>query len=157
MAIFVLLAANPTQAQLFGKRPFILVGQQQPAQLNHNTDHRWFQKGVADYASDQKTIDQLKNKWKPNLQIIAFGGSWCPDTHREMPGFFKVLQDANIPEEAVELYFLDRSFDSGTDLEEKYQVTSVPTFVVLRSGKEIGRIKHKAKKPAEEMLLNIIE
>ena len=75
-----------------------------------------------------------------DLHFIVIGGTWCGDTKRELPKFFKTISQAHIPEANVVLYGVDRSKRGDGGFAEKYNVTSVPTFIVFSEGKEIGRI-----------------
>lgn len=72
--------------------------------------------------------------------MLVFLGTWCSDTKRELPRFFKSMDQAGLPEPQVTLIGLDRSKKDTEGLTEKWQIEFVPTFIFIRNGRELGRI-----------------
>ena len=77
---------------------------------------------------------------KNNISFLIFAGSWCPDSRSELPKIIELFKEANLNESKYELLGVDRmKFEpSGKYLE--YKIERVPTLIVLKDGKEIGRI-----------------
>ena len=48
-------------------------------------------------------------EWKTGYTLRCFIGVWCHDTKREMPRLLKVLNDANVPEESIEVFLLSKT------------------------------------------------
>lgn len=108
------------------------------------------------YKADTRKITALTTTLKDD-ELIVFLGTWCEDSHRLIPELLRVLQDTGYPLEAVQMYALDRA-KTGKDGEEKeYNITNVPTIIVLRDGEEIGRITETVHKSIESDLLRILE
>ena len=63
---------------------------------------------------------------------------------------------AGIPAERVRLHGLDRAMKSPDGLAAGYQIVRVPTFIVLRGGKEEGRIVERPIGTLEGDLLTIL-
>lgn len=130
----------------------IKTGKADPNQIQ--TDFKWFEKGYRDYHPDETAIARLKAKL-PAYRILIFAGTWCPDTQRILPGFYKAIDEAGYPRENTSLYLLDKKRHSAERLEEKYQVHSVPSFIILKNGEETGRIVENPKAGIEADLAEL--
>ncbi|MGZ5244230.1 MAG: hypothetical protein ACXWW0_10050, partial [Bacteroidia bacterium] len=47
------------------------------------------------YQPDVNAIDKLRKENK-NLSFVVFGGSWCSDTKKALPKFYKVVEESGI-------------------------------------------------------------
>lgn len=90
------------------------------------------------------------------VSVIAFLGTWCPDSRREIPRFLKIADLAGIAADSVTLYGLDRSKKSPNGLTEQYQIKRIPTFIFLKSGQEVGRITEFPETTLEGDILAIL-
>ena len=110
------------------------------------------------YAPQQKIIQQLKTL-QPELKVIIFLGTWCPDSKREVPRFFKILDQADLTSRFdIEMWAVDRKKQLPNDLAQQYGIEYVPTFIFLKNGKEIGRIIESPESLyLEQDILNILK
>jgi thiol-disulfide isomerase/thioredoxin len=98
------------------------------------------------YAANQKNFvpnaDAVKafSDNKESIHILAFGGTWCDDTKSLLPKFYAMTDAAGFPDDKITLIGVDRSKKTLHKLAEAFQVINVPTFIVLKNGKEIGRV-----------------
>jgi hypothetical protein len=129
------------------------TGKADPDQIQ--TDFKWFENGYRDYHPDETAIAKLRTRL-PLYRIIIFAGTWCPDTQRILPGFYKAIDEAGYPREHTTLYLLDKKMRSAEKLEEKYHVHSVPTFIILKNEEEAGRIVENPKANIETDFANIV-
>lgn len=137
-----LILIGPTTRVVFDKAPY----------------SAWFHPGYQRYQPNPEVIKQLRQYLlvPGELSIVAYMGSWCEDSQREVPHFFKVLDLAGYPLNKLQIISL-REDKTGPNGEEKtYNVVSVPTFLVLKDGKEMGRIVEMPLKTIEADLLQII-
>ena len=67
-------------------------------------------------------------------------GTWCEDSHREVPRLFKILEAANYPENRVTMIAVNRKKEAPSGEEGPFNIQKVPTIIVQKYGKEIGRI-----------------
>jgi hypothetical protein len=89
----------------------------------------------------------------PGATVRVFYGAWCSDSRRELLRFFKALDLAGgAPPFAIEYISVDRSKSAPGGLTDGANLKYVPTFVVLREGKEIGRIVESAPSGIERDL-----
>ncbi|MBO9699508.1 MAG: thioredoxin family protein [Sporocytophaga sp.] len=116
----------------------------------------WFSEGYKVYKPDSTVIKAISDKGS-KLTFIVFGGTWCGDTKRELPRFYKVTDQANIKSERITLYLLNHDKKSPEKLEKKYKIHSIPTFIIFVNGKEAGRIVESPNNTLEKDLLDIID
>ena len=83
------------------------------------------------------SIFQLEKK---RFTLVVFGGTWCEDTQNLLPKFYQLIDSSGYPEKQITLIAVDRQKKTIDNLQERYKVTNVPTFIVLQDGKEVGRV-----------------
>jgi thiol-disulfide isomerase/thioredoxin len=115
----------------------------------------WFNSGYKFYSPDELIIAELK-KLNIKCKITIVMGTWCSDSRREVPKFYKILDELNYPEESLTLINVDRNKDGIDSDISSLNIELVPTFIVYRDGKEIGRIIETPEETLEKDLLNII-
>lgn len=98
-------------------------------------------------------------KIKPLLKKIRFHitmGSWCGDSQQQIPRFIKLLDKLNYKTKKIDILAIDhffkaKNFEKGTN-----KIERVPTIIVYRKGKEIGRIVETPVETLEKDLLKIL-
>ena len=115
----------------------------------------WFNDFYSYYETDKDIIDQLKPYLK-DLQIKAFMGTWCGDSKRETPHFYKILELANFNFNKLELITVNRSKRTPDNLQEGLDIIKVPTFIFYKDGKEIGRFVERVRESLEKDMLKIV-
>lgn len=91
-----------------------------------------------------------------SLEVFAVFGSWCDDSLEQVPRFMKILDRLGVPGEKVHWIAVDRSKQDPDGLTAGMAVERVPTFIVFRSGREIGRIVETPRKTLEQDLREIL-
>ena len=102
----------------------------------------WKELRAQDYTPDAAQVSTIAAHVQ-GVQMLAIVGTWCGDSKREVPRFFKIADQAKFPLSAVTLVAVDRSKKDTEGLTEKHAITRVPTFVFFRGGQEIGRVTEK--------------
>jgi thiol-disulfide isomerase/thioredoxin len=98
------------------------------------------------FAANQKNFvpnaDAVKafSEHKESIHILAFGGTWCDDTKSLFPKLLALTDAAGFPDNKITMIGVDRSKKTLHHLAEAFRVDNVPTFIVLKNGKEIGRV-----------------
>ncbi|WMJ74193.1 thioredoxin family protein [Cytophagaceae bacterium ABcell3] len=115
----------------------------------------WYELGYENYRPKKRVVNDLGNDLN-QFQVLIFGGTWCPDTQKLLPHFYKVLHDAGYPLDDVSLYLLDFDKSSPEGEEENYAIKYIPTLVLMKDGEEVGRIVERVKKSVEVDLREII-
>ena len=115
-------------------------------------------------------FDLYTNRYKPNTSAIeelnlvqdsvlvdVFMGTWCHDSKREVPAFFKVMESIDNSKISAQYTALEYRRSGPMDVINKNDIKRTPTFIVYKNGKEIGRIIEEVHKSIEEDLLEIIK
>ncbi len=117
----------------------------------------WFEKGYSDYSPDEEVVNRLKDvSLYKGVNIKVIFGTWCSDSRREIPRFFKIVDEANIPESIINLTAVDTKKTSRNTNLDGIDFTRIPTFIFYKNGKEIGRIVESTKESLEKDMLNIL-
>jgi len=70
----------------------------------------------------------------------------------------KILEALNYPEAKLQMIAVNRKYEAPGGEESKYNIQRVPTIIVSRYGKEVGRIvEHPATGYLERDLLDILK
>ncbi|PHJ19634.1 thioredoxin-like protein tlp1 [Cystoisospora suis] len=72
----------------------------------------------------------------PKLKIVQFSASWCFPCKQISPVVEK--WSGKIPSEEVQFFHVD--IDECQDLAEEYDISSVPTFLFFKDGKQIKQV-----------------
>ncbi len=118
----------------------MLLGTQLKDQLLKAPYADWYIKEHNEYAVDQKAISELKKDKINSYNITVFMGTWCEDSHRDVPRLMKILEEVNYPDSKITLIAVNRKKESPSGEESIYNIQKVPTVIVEKYGKEIGRI-----------------
>lgn len=118
----------------------MLLGNQLKDQFLKAPYADWYVKEHDEYALDQKAIGELKKDKINSYSIIVFMGTWCEDSHRDFPRLMKILEEVKYPESKLTIIAVNRKKESPTGDEGRYNVQKVPTIIVEKYGKEVGRI-----------------
>lgn len=136
-----------------------LTGKINFQKLNTAPYHTWFSKNYEDYTPNEDITANIKT----NLQtytIKAFLGTWCGDSKREVPKFYKVLNASNFPLNRLTTIAVasdrDHYKQSIGGEHEGLNIHKVPTFIFYKDGKEVNRIVESPKKTIEEDISDIL-
>ncbi|MDQ1096203.1 MULTISPECIES: TlpA family protein disulfide reductase [Chryseobacterium] len=118
----------------------MLLGVQTKDQFTKVPYADWYTKEHDEYALDQKAISELKKRKINSYNLIVFMGTWCEDSHRDFPRLMKILEEVKYPEDKMTIIAVNRKKESPSGEEATYNIQKVPTIIVQKYGKEIGRI-----------------
>lgn len=108
------------------------------------------------YDPDPEAIKYLHSYGKP-LTIEVFFGSWCPDCREHLPHFVKIIQEAANPNISTIFIGVSRDKSEPVHLLQGKRVEFVPTFIVYREDKEIGRIVEHPRISIEHDIVVILK
>ncbi len=132
-----------------------LIGITSRADFDQAPYASWFQRYSNSYNVDKPTVKKLKKALK-NVTIKAFMGTWCGDSKRETPRFYKVLEAAEFDLKNLEMITVNRGKKTPDNLERGFNIFRVPTFIFYKNGKEIGRYVEYPRKSLEKDMLDIL-
>ncbi|HAN79341.1 MAG TPA: thioredoxin [Bacteroidales bacterium] len=116
----------------------------------------WFNSEYNLYEPEQGILADIQPELFADIQIKVFLGTWCGDSRREVPRFYKVLDKVGFDESALEIICLDTSKKAEGFDTEKMNILRVPTFVIFRNEVEIGRIIETPKTTLETDFYHIL-
>lgn len=123
--------------------------------------NNWFNRNYDSYQLDAVTVSQLKKAFK-NVKVKAFMGTWCGDSKRETPHFYKLLDAVNFDEKNLEMITVNRSKMTPKNLQLGLNIIRVPTFIFYKKDPktnkdiEVGRYVEYARESMEKDILKIL-
>ncbi|RXG12411.1 thiol-disulfide isomerase/thioredoxin [Leeuwenhoekiella aestuarii] len=137
------------------QQPQMLTGPAERSQLQSGAFGEWFNPFYASYRVDEDLAKELKPLLK-DVDITLFMGTWCGDSKRETPRIYKIF-DAVDKSDEVKLITVDRSKTTPQGLEEGKDIKRVPTLILSKDGKELGRIVEYPIESLEADMLKILK
>ncbi len=116
----------------------ILLGKINKANLQVFNHTPWFNQDYQSIAIDPQWIENLKPYLK-GLRIKVFMGTWCEDSQREIPHFFKLLHAMEFDQKHVEMYAMSEEKTTPENYEKGWEIYNVPTIIFLKNENEINR------------------
>lgn len=99
----------------------------------------WFDEEYNNYEPDASSIKALEPLLK-NYTLEVFMGTWCGDSQREVPRLYKVLDAVHFDYSKMKLYTVNRDKKTVDDKQDGKRINYVPTIIIYKGTKEIGRI-----------------
>ncbi len=138
----------------------ILVGEITRAGLAGEAYKYWFDEEYQNYNLDTQTLAELQKSIN-SIEILIFLGTWCSDSQRELPHFYKIMDYLEVEKSQYNIIALDNHPDrykkSAQHEEEGWEIEYVPTFIILQANKEIGRIVEAPIETLEKDLKTILQ
>ncbi len=113
-------------------------------ELANDSAFTWFAQNQKGFVPKPAAVAAFK-AMKDSINIVVFGGTWCGDTKLLLPQFFSLTDAAGFAQERITMLGVDRSKKTVHHLTEAFGITNVPTFIIMKNGKEIGRVVEYGK------------
>jgi len=112
---------------------------------------------MENYEPNARAVTSLESTDKDTTVTLAFG-TWCPDSKNYVPKMIKALRAASNDKIHVKLVGIDNQFREPVATVQPLRITNVPTVIVERDGREIGRVvETPAASTMEEDLASILD
>jgi thiol-disulfide isomerase/thioredoxin len=108
-------------------------------QITGDPDFAWYQQNLKYAKPNKEYVDIIKEK-AYDFQIMLFIGTWCHDSQQILPKYFSLLEAAEFPDHHMVIIACDRQKTAPANMHRPMKVVNVPTLIVLKEGKEVGRI-----------------
>jgi thiol-disulfide isomerase/thioredoxin len=135
----VQIASAQTEVTRESNGTKIIKGFLTKQELATDSAFTWFAENQKGYTPDQSALQLLRSN-RDSINIVAFGGTWCGDTKYVLPKFFVLADAAGFSLDRITLIGVDRSKKTIQHLSEAFGITNVPTLIVMKNGKEMGRV-----------------
>ena len=134
----------------------ILIGECNRDAFTMEPFQEWYDFEYEEYTPEQSVIEKLKKTINDVLRIKIVMGSWCSDSQREVPRFYRIMDEAGLPDKKVELLSVNRDkMVPGMDI-SALKIERVPTFIIYDGIKELGRIIETPAETLEKDFLMIL-
>ena len=134
----------------------MLVGKIEWSQLQEGEYGEWFTPHFKDYAVEMESVPEIK-KLMDGVTVTTFMGTWCGDSKRESPRFYKIMKAADVADANLELIAVTHEKTTPKGLEKGMDIQRVPTFIFKKDGKELGRIVEYPVESLEKDMLKILK
>ena len=130
----------------------VALGEVTPDQIIENFAD--YKRDYQNYVVDTLALGSL-NIPPGNVEILILMATWCSDCQREVPRFFKVMDQLKNKNIKTKYICVDRSKKDENGIAESHEVEFIPTFIIKFNNEEIGRIVETAQISIEEDLIEI--
>lgn len=141
-----------------GKQPY-LIGKIDKSGFDSETYNTWFSNNYDNYEPNLEIIKDIGSNLN-DYEIIFFMGTWCGDSKREVPKFYKILEALDFPVNQLTAVAVSREpgmyKESPQHEEAGLNIVRVPTFIFFKEGKEVNRIIERPVETLEKDILKII-
>ncbi len=133
----------------------MLIGITNKEALQDSNFSKWYNYQYKNYKIDTSITLSIKEKLKDkNIKIVL--GTWCSDSRREVPRMLKILDTIGFRQDSLTLIFVDRTKSGLNNETNGLNIERVPTFIIYKNEKEIGRIIETPEETLEKDLLKIV-
>lgn len=117
----------------------ILKGFITKQQITNDTAFAWYATNRKYNKPNPDVVAVLKEK-AYEFQLVFFIGTWCHDSQQILPKYFAALEAAEYPEHYMTIIACDRDKAGPANIQRPFKVVNVPTVLIMKDGKEVGRI-----------------
>ena len=118
----------------------MLLGPQTKNQLLKSPYSEWYTPEFEGYSVDENAIAELRKEKLSSYNLTVVMGTWCEDSHRQVPRLMRILETLKFPENKLTMIGVNRKKEPAGGEEGLLNIQFVPTIIVQKYGKEIGRI-----------------
>jgi thiol-disulfide isomerase/thioredoxin len=136
--------------------PFQSFGEFSRDQLENSTHNSWFVENYNAHPLNKALVSQIDSLLN-DIEVTIYMGTWCEDSQREVPGFFKIIDALEANDQVQPIVGLNEDKVSHDGSAEQAGVTNVPTFIFSKDGEEINRIVEFPIISIEQDILDILQ
>ena len=102
-----------------------------------------------------EVTDQINLSDLEDVSVVIMFGTWCHDSKREVPRMLRILDSAGVGTEQISLIGVDINKAEPKGREKLYNLRNTPTLILLKNGKEVGRIIERPNVSLEADLIGL--
>ena len=107
--------------------------------LANDSSFKWYKQNLKSYPAGKETAVTF-GKHKDSIQLVIFLVTWCEDSHDIIQKLFPFLDAAGFSNDHVTLIGVDRNKKTISHLTDAFNIINVPSVIVMKEGKELGRV-----------------
>lgn len=112
--------------------------------LQNSPEFNWYGSNQNIYEPPATAVNAMEAA-KDSFQFILFGGTWCEDTQFVLPRFFKLQERSGFPDKNISFFAVNRAKQTLGNVSNVFKIVNVPTIIVMKNGKEVGRVVEYGK------------
>jgi hypothetical protein len=162
LACLMISNVLPAQDQTMNRMVFdsvakknILLGYCSREGLMDTLFSSYFKMEYANYHPDTAILSHLK-KITGNTRVTIVMGTWCSDSQEQVPRFFRICDALGHSLPPPVFICVNKNKTAGELPVDQLAILKVPTFIIYRDQKEIGRIVETPSRSLEKDLLDIL-
>ena len=102
-----------------------------------------------------EVTEQINLSDLEDISVVIMFGTWCHDSKREVPRMLRILDSAGVGTEQISLIGVDINKAEPNGREKLYNLRNTPTLILLKNGKEVGRIIERPNVSLEADLIGL--
>jgi thiol-disulfide isomerase/thioredoxin len=134
----------------------MLLGRHNREAFSDSSFSWWFNEEYEYYSIDDSVLVFLKDRME-NVNVTVVMGTWCSDSRREVPHFYKIVDYLGFDESNIDLICVDRAKVGVADEVDGLNIKLVPTFIFYKDGEELGRIVETPEGTLEKDISEIMK
>lgn len=116
-----------------------------------------FSEEYSHYEADMQYVNEIA-LFNKSEEVLIVLGTWCHDSHEQVPRFYRILDTVKYPEDLVSVICVDGNKTGGGEVDiSGLDIVKVPTFIFYRDGEEIGRIIETPENTLEQDMYEILK
>ncbi|MBZ0200605.1 MAG: hypothetical protein K8H86_12110, partial [Ignavibacteriaceae bacterium] len=129
LSLFILISAlSFAQENNQASTEKILTGICTHEAFNDSAFSWWWNPEYEMYEVDDSSLSSLKDKMN-DVSITVIMGTWCSDSQREVPRFYKIIDRLLFAADKIKLIAVDKDKKTDTIDTSEFNITLVPTFI----------------------------
>ena len=148
------MCSLPTSAQ--ENKTEMLLGVITKQDLQEKPFASWYNASSDGYNVDEASLKNLENLIK-GVDVKIVMGTWCHDSKREVPRFYKILSSQGIAESQVEMIAVNTKKHAPNGETDNMAITNTPTFIFYKEGVELNRIVETPVEALEIDMMKILK
>lgn len=146
---------NTTEPVVQEEQTDYLVGEIQREELQQAPFSSWFDPMYNSYNPDEEALQTIKENIN-DYDIKMFMGTWCGDSQREVPKFYKLLELSGYDLDQLEVRAVRPDKTLPDETEKEFDITYVPTIIFFKDGEEVGRFVEYPQEELEDDIAKIV-
>ncbi|MEQ8524123.1 thioredoxin family protein [Gracilimonas sp.] len=117
---------------------------------------RIYQIYIDRYEPNEEAVRYL-SAYQDSVKLMVFVGSWCRESKKYIPGLMKTIELSGAANMDIQYIGVDRQKKIPESFLKKFDIKYIPSVLVLKGNKELGRIEEKPHQLIETDLVQILE
>ncbi|MCX2838207.1 thioredoxin family protein [Salinimicrobium sp. MT39] len=132
-----------------------LIGEINFEDLQQAPYSAWFDPMYQSYKPGEEALSTIKENIN-EYDIMMFMGTWCADSQREVPKFYKLLELSDYDLDRLQVMAVREDKTLPNEMEQEYDVIYVPTIIFFKDGEEVGRFVEYPQEELEDDIAKIV-